>query len=241
LNQNSQPQGIYEGGSNSDGSPGKQGGHSDTESHVNSRNEPNLSDESQGGGDDDTETEVSNNGHRSDFSEGDLRSENMAPIRSKPSIDGAVSICDWTPDQALVNNRVVSSVQIGLGAVNATGIMHQQTISANVHYFVAAHNVKRRGALVDRGANGGIAGDDTRVIHKHLRKVDVTGIDNHKMTDLQIVDTASWTMSNTKGPVILIFHQYAYHGSGRSIHSAIQLKQYKNRADDRSIKSGGRQ
>jgi hypothetical protein len=87
---------------------------------------------------------------------------------------------------------------------------------------------------------GGIAGDDTHVIHKHLRKVDVTGIDNHEMTDLQIVDTASWAMSN-KGPVILIFNQYAYHGLGRSIHSAIQLKHYKNRVDDRSIKSGGRQ
>jgi hypothetical protein len=113
-------------------------------------------------------------------------------------------------------------------------------ITANVHYFVSAHNVKRRGALVDRGANGGIAGDDTRVIHKHLRKVDVTGIDNHEMTDLQIVDTASWAMSN-KGPVILIFNQYAYHGLGRSIHSAIQLEHYKNRVDDRSIRSGGRQ
>jgi hypothetical protein len=93
---------------------------------------------------------------------------------------------------------------------------------------------------VDRGANGGIAGDDTRVIHRHLRKVDVTGIDNHEMTDLQIVDTASWAMSN-KGPVILIFNQYAYHGLGRSIHSAIQLEHYKNRVDDRLIKSRGRQ
>jgi hypothetical protein len=70
--------------------------------------------------------------------------------------------------------------------------------------------------------------------------VDVTGIDNHEMTDLQIVDTASWAMSN-KGPVILIFNQYAYHGLGFSIHSAIQLEHYKNRVDDRSIKSRGRQ
>jgi hypothetical protein len=132
----------------------------------------------------------------------------MAPIRRKPLIDGAVSICHWVPDQALANNRVVPSVQIGHGDVNVSDISHPQAIAANVHYFVSAHNVKRRGALVDRGANGGIAEDDTRVIHKHLRKVDVTGIDNHEMTDLQIVDTASWAMSN-KGPVILIFNQYA--------------------------------
>jgi hypothetical protein len=66
--QNSQPQGIYGGGSNSYGSPGERGGHSDTESHVDSQNEPNLSGESQGGGDDDSKTEASNNEHRSDFS-----------------------------------------------------------------------------------------------------------------------------------------------------------------------------
>jgi hypothetical protein len=164
----------------------------------------------------------------------------MAPIRPMPSIDGAVSICNWTPNQAPMYNGVVSSVQFGHGAVNVTSITHHRAITSNVHYFVSAHNVKQRGALVDRGANGGITGDDARVIHQHLRKVDVTGIDNHKMTDLQIMDTASWAMTN-KGPVILIFNQYAYHGLGRSIHSAIQLEHYKNRVDDRSIKSGGRQ
>jgi hypothetical protein len=165
----------------------------------------------------------------------------MAPIRPKPSIDGAVSIYNWAPDQTLVKNRVVSSVQFDHGDVNVADTTHQQAITVNVHYFVSAYNVQRRVALVDRGANGGIAGDDTRVIHGHLQKVDVTGIDNHKMTDLQIVDTASWVMSN-KGPVILILlNQYAHHGLGHSIHSAIQLEHYKNRVDDRSIKSGGRQ
>jgi hypothetical protein len=117
----------------------------------------------------------------------------------------------------------------------------QMSQTFHTHKRSLRNNVKRRGALVDRGANGGIAGDDTRVIHKHLRKVDVTGIDNHEMTDLQIVDMASWAMSN-KGPVIVIFNQYAYHGLGcSSIHSAIQLEHYKNRVDDRSIKSRGRQ
>ena len=34
-----------------------------------------------------------------------------------------------------------------------------------------------RGALVDRGANGGVAGADTRVIQASGRHVDITGID----------------------------------------------------------------
>ena len=40
---------------------------------------------------------------------------------------------------------------------------------------------KVRGALVDRGANGGVAGADTRVIQASRRYVDITGIDNHKI------------------------------------------------------------
>jgi hypothetical protein len=92
----------------------------------------------------------------------------MAPIRSKPLINGAVSIYNWVPDQTFAKNKVVPSVQSGHGVVNVSDITHQQTITANVHYFVSAHNIKRRGALVDRGANGGIAGEDTRVIHCHL-------------------------------------------------------------------------
>ncbi len=110
----------------------------------------------------------------------------------------------------------------------------------NTNYTVSSHGMTNRGSLVDRGANGGILGNDGIVTFRHLRKVDVTGIDNHEMTDLQIVDFASWAMSH-RGPLILIFRQYAHHGHGRTIHSALQLEHYKNKVDDRSIKAGGRQ
>ena len=156
----------------------------------------------------------------------------MAQLEPKPYINRAINISDWASDQAFVQDEEMSSVQIGQQCVN------QYDIFAT--YVVSNHGIKGRGSLVDRGANGGIAGDDTRVIRKHVRTVDVTGIDNHEMTDLHIVDTASWAMSN-KGPVILIFHQYAYHGLGRSIHSAIQFEHYKNKVDDKSMKIGGRQ
>jgi hypothetical protein len=66
----------------------------------------------------------------------------MAPIRPKPLINGAVSIYNWVPDQTFVSNKVVPPVQSGHGVVNAPGITHQQTITANVHYFVSAHNIK---------------------------------------------------------------------------------------------------
>jgi hypothetical protein len=62
---------------------------------------------------------------------------------------------------------------------------------------------------MDRGANGGIIGNDARVHHVHLREVDVTGIDNHELNSLKLVDAAAKIMTN-KGPAIGIFRQYAY-------------------------------
>jgi hypothetical protein len=43
---------------------------------------------------------------------------------------------------------------------------------------------------MDRGANGGIIGNDARVHHVHLREVDVAGIDNHELNSLKLVDAA---------------------------------------------------
>ena len=93
---------------------------------------------------------------------------------------------------------------------------------------------------MDRGANGGIIGNDARVFHVHLREVDVTGIDNHELNSLKLVDAAAKVMTN-KGPVIGIFRQFAYHGVNRTIHSAGQFEAYKNHVDDRSMKVGGTQ
>ena len=111
----------------------------------------------------------------------------------------------------------------------------------NVCYTVYA-SIKRseRGALVDRGANGGIAGGDLLIIHEYLRKVDVTGIDNHELNSLKLVDGIAYAESHV-GPVILLFRQYAYYGRGRSIHSAGQLEHFKNKIDDRSQRVGGSQ
>ena len=99
---------------------------------------------------------------------------------------------------------------------------------------------KLRGSLVDRGANGGILGCDARVFLTHQRTVDVTGIDNHELNSLKIVD-ASAKATSQRGDVIVILRQYAYHGMGRSIHSACQFEQAKNMVDDRSMHAGGKQ
>ena len=50
----------------------------------------------------------------------------------------------------------------------------------------------RQGALVDRGANGGICGSDARVFAESpYRKVDVRGLENHEVTNVSIVSRPS--------------------------------------------------
>ena len=96
-------------------------------------------------------------------------------------------------------------------------------------------------ALIDRGANGGVAGSDTRLIDKSLRSVHIQGIDDHMIKDIPI-GTVGAVVNTQRGEVIAIMHQYAYTGKGGTIHSSSQLEWCGNDVNDRSIKiEGGRQ
>ncbi len=104
-----------------------------------------------------------------------------------------------------------------------------------------SHLTFKKEALVDRGANGGICGNDVRVISKTGRTVDVQGIDNHQIVDIPIV-TAGAVISTQRGYVVLIMHQYAHVGHGKTIHSCGQMEMFGNDVNDKSMKvSGGLQ
>ena len=49
------------------------------------------------------------------------------------------------------------------------------------------HSASSFGSLVDRGANGGLAGADVHVLKITGRKVSVTGITDHELPGLDIV------------------------------------------------------
>jgi hypothetical protein len=96
-------------------------------------------------------------------------------------------------------------------------------------------------ALIDRGANRGVAGSDTWLIHKSLWSVHIQGIDDHMIMDVPI-GTVGAVAKTQRGEVIAIMHQYAYTGKGSTIHSSGQLEWCGNEINDHSIKiDGGRQ
>ena len=117
-----------------------------------------------------------------------------------------------------------------------------QVHSTNVTYSTQNAGLQtRKGALVDQGANGGIAGSDTRIMDTHpTRKVDIEGIDKHRLPDIPIV-TAGAVVTTQKGDVIAVMNQYASVRTGKTIHSCAQIEAFGHIIDDKSIKVGGKQ
>ena len=109
---------------------------------------------------------------------------------------------------------------------------HQRYVFAEVH--------QTNHQLIDRGANGGLAGADMRVIHTTPRKINIVGIGDHELTGLNVV-TAATLLDTQKGPIIGVFHEYAHLGKGKSIHAAGQLEWFNCKVDDRSQHVGGAQ
>ena len=100
-------------------------------------------------------------------------------------------------------------------------------MNAHITYHVAQAKQGTHGSLVDRGANGGLAGSVVRVLSTSSRKCTVTGIDNHELLGLDLVQCAALVQTS--------------HGRGHSIHSPGQIEWYTNTIDDKSVHVGGQQ
>ena len=119
----------------------------------------------------------------------------------------------------------------------------RSTFSTTI-YTVSERNqyVRTITSLIDRGANGGVGGEDTRVIEWDAsgRTVDIEGVDSHRVTSIRLASCGGVGMTN-HGEVIFVFHQYAYLGKGHSIHSAGQIEAFGHDLCDKSYKVGGKQ
>jgi len=124
--------------------------------------------------------------------------------------------------------------------ITIDGKKYRECNVTSITYSVLQVSTRKHLALVDRGANGGIAGDDVRIITKANRCVDVQGIDNHQVTNIPIV-TCAGVIHTQRGPAIAIMNQFALIGKGQSILSSAQLEHFGINVDDKSSKVGGQQ
>lgn len=113
------------------------------------------------------------------------------------------------------------------------------SVNKTLTYTLAKANVNSTttGALIDRGANGGLAGGDCRIIASNPDVfVNVEGIDRHQLTHIPIVSCGAYAVTKNHGPVILIFHQLAGLQKGPTILSAAQMEAYYNIVNERSLR-----
>ena len=122
------------------------------------------------------------------------------------------------------------------------------TFKANMHkqaghvprYLFSRKSTLPGNQLIDRGANGGLAGSDMRILSKTGRHITIVGIDNHELTGLPVVTCAAKFETND-GPIVGIFNEYAYYGKGLSIHAPGQFEHFGLAVDERSVKVDGKQ
>ena len=143
------------------------------------------------------------------------------------------------PLMAMVHQSIHTSDDDASDITKVLSAKRSRQIQVCKHY-IFQHANHTNNQLVDRGANGGLAGSDMRVIYKTHRKINISGIDNHEVNGLDVV-TAATLLNTSLGKVIGIFNEYAHLGKGSSIHSSGQLEWFKTHVDEKSIKVGGTQ
>ena len=113
----------------------------------------------------------------------------------------------------------------------------KKSASTNVHhvirYDVMRHDTRNRGALIDRGANGGIAGNDLRVVHMLPGTVEIEGADRHRFE--RKIGVVAGVVKTQKGDIIGIWHNYAIDGQGKSIHAVTPMESFGTTVNDRSV------
>ena len=115
-----------------------------------------------------------------------------------------------------------------------------RSINHHFTYHEAQASHAKHGSLVERGANGGLAGSDVRILSRSSIKCTVTRIDRHELQGLDVVQCAALVETN-HGIVNLIMNEYVCYGKGHTIHSSGQIEWSKISVDDRSFQVGGKQ
>ena len=114
-------------------------------------------------------------------------------------------------------------------------------MAKTIHTVTANTTQLRNGTLIDRGANGGIAGENICVMDTvPHRFIDVQGIDNHRVTNIPIV-TCGGVINTQHGEVIAVMHQMAYTGKGKTILSSGQMETFQQNVCEKSRKVSGYQ
>ena len=104
----------------------------------------------------------------------------------EPSTDDLLDFITFQEHSEDQLDQVLQTYQAYHESQSETETPHRQ-MNAHITYYVAKAKQTKHGCLVYRGANGGLAGSHVRVLSTSSRKCTVTGIDNHEIPGLDLV------------------------------------------------------
>ena len=140
--------------------------------------------------------------------------------------------------------RMLNMAQQSLDSVAINGrtyVANVTNITYRINHSQAVNS--HRLTLIDRGANGGLSGDDVRVIASSTTEfADVKGIAGTEVNDVPLCTVAS-VIETSGGKTVDIFNQYTHYGKGNTIHSPLQMEAFGLQVDDKSraLGKGGQQ
>ena len=170
--------------------------------------------------------------------------DNESTIASPPTtinVANGVDGSNNTNCQANGTNQMIRSMMsnASVHSANTSNGGHQDEITVNgttcgsinaaVHYHISqqANNSKARGALVDSGANGGLLGEDARILEHVLNDyVNITGVAGNKLANLKLAQAAALVNTMEDGPIIIIMLQHTNYGIGQTVHSKGQMEHF---------------
>ena len=72
--------------------------------------------------------------------------------------------------------------------------------------------------------------------------ISLSGVGNSEIHDLHLGTVAAKVNTKSHGPIIAIFHQYAFYGIGKTIHCPNQIRNFGHMANDiPAVLPGGKQ
>ena len=134
--------------------------------------------------------------------------ESDLDIPDGPSLDFRNSQCHSSED---LDRALQAYHAYQVACPQDSTMIPEKTINHHFTYHVAQASQAKHGSLVDRGANGGLAGSDVRILSRSSRKCTVTGIDSHELQGLDVVQCAALVETN-HAIVNLIMNEYACYG-----------------------------
>ena len=113
-------------------------------------------------------------------------SQDESTEASPPDTSNQTLVNKCLPDSGIDPTDIQNVMSVSHAKRNISSHDSSRKIYTHQRYVFTRVNQSNH-HLIDRGANGGLAGTDMRIIHTTFRKINIVGIDDHELTGMNML------------------------------------------------------